>query len=684
MTSGGLLTLHAREAADAASSASGSAASGGSAAIGAGVAITLANVSVDASIYGAASAHGITQTADTTASHDLSAQATSGAGGGSVGIAASLGLVIGNLRTTAGLYGVADANGGDVSLTATSSSTSTAKALPGTSGGGGGSTVGIGASVAINIVNDNAVAEIGVGATLANVHDLTLHASDTSAMTTEARTGASSASVALAPAVAVAFSNVRSRTTIGAGGTLTVAGALEATAQLDASATTTAAGDTHGGTAAVGVAVALTIANHGVESTTQRDLAVGGAATFQALGASSSESDAMASAAGAPGDGAAGAPAGGVDGQVAGERSHADSVAPAGGDSGGTASPSAATSSGGVSVAAAVGVTVSGSSARAYIPAGRHVITGGLLTLRSSANTDAKSKGDGSASSSGSGVSIGAGVALTLAIVTNDAVVETGAIVASHGLTADAGMTDRAGDTTHRFAAESTSGAGGGSVGVAGSISISLVNVDTNAAIRTGASVDATGGDVSLSATSTSESIAKALPGGTIGGSSFGLGISFALSIVNDHAFAGIADGGILVNAATLTLHSSDTSAMTTQAQTGAAGGGVTIVPSIAVAISNVSSDASIGAGPDLTVTTGNVDAKAELAAPTLTTAIRLGEHERLRGDRRRAVAHDREPQRRIDDQAQPRLARRIDLVPGVRLVRCGFAGDRIGRRRAR
>ena len=59
---------------------------------------------------------------------------------------------------------------------------------------------------------------------------------------------------------------------------------------------------------------------------------------------------------------------------------------------------------------------------------------------------------------------------------------------------------------------------------------------------------------------------------------------------------------------------------MTTQAQTGASGGGVTIVPSISIAISNVTSKADIGTGTLLTLT-GNLDAKAEMTASATTTA---------------------------------------------------------------
>ncbi|HEX7527306.1 MAG TPA: hypothetical protein VF327_13410, partial [Gaiellaceae bacterium] len=528
-------------------------------------------------------------------------QSASGAGGGSIGVAGSVSINIVNVSTAAAIRsgGSVDAGAGDVSLTAASTSVSTVKALGGTIGG---SSFGLGISFALSIVNDTTSAGIDDTGTLLNGHDMTLHANGQHAMTTESRTGAAGP-IAIVPSIAISISNVTSLADIGTGTLLTLGGKLDAKAELTASAVSTASGAATGGsTAAIGVSLGLTLATHTVESTTHRDLTAGGAVSFQALGASASEADANASAAGAPAQGSAGEHPGGVNGQVSDQRSHADTVAGAGHGSGGAGStPSASTSSGGVSVAAAVGVNISNSSSRAYVPTDIHVTSGGVLTLKSSVNSDAKAKADGSAATGGSGVSIGAGVAINLANVTNESVVETGAIVASHGLTADASMTTLSGDATNRFGAESTSGAGGGSIGIAGSVSINIVNVTTTAAIRTGSSVDAGAGDVSLTAASTSVSTVKAM-GGTIGGSSFGLGVSFALSIVNDTTFGGIEDTGVLTNPHDLVLGANGQHAMTTQSQTGAAGP-IAIVPSIAISISNVTSLANIGTGSLLTLT---------------------------------------------------------------------------------
>ena len=410
------------------------------------MAITLANVSNEASIAGSATANGVTVEASMNGAgekNSLGAAAVAGGGGGKVGVAGALALNIANLSTTASIRptGVVAAGGGDVSLTAASSSESIVSAKPKHASGGSGSTIGIGASAAISIVNDSTFAGLENSSTLTGAHDLTLAASSVDSMTTQATTGAASPKVSLAPAVAVAISNVTSSADIGTGSATTVGGKVDATATENASAVTTASGDSTGGTAAVGVALALTIANHNVEAVTNRDLTAGTTISFQALGHSVSSSSATASASGAPDTSSA--PAGGVDGQVAQERSHADAVAPAGHGSGGASTPNAATSQGGISVAAAVGITIANSSSRASIPAGLNVVAGGLLTLSSSADTDATSNADGSAASGGS-AAIGAGVAITLANVQNLASIDGGAHTTSNGVAVTAGHERRA------------------------------------------------------------------------------------------------------------------------------------------------------------------------------------------------------------------------------------------------
>src|SRR5439155_1581831 len=128
--------------------------------------------------------------------HELGASATSGAGGGSVGVAGSVAIDIENIETTARLAGILTAGtgaGADVAITATSHATSDTKALPEESTGGvsGASSVGVGASVAVAIVDDTTTAELtGV---LMGGRNVTLAATTSHGMTTHAKTGAAGA-----------------------------------------------------------------------------------------------------------------------------------------------------------------------------------------------------------------------------------------------------------------------------------------------------------------------------------------------------------------------------------------------------------------------------------------------------------------------------------------------------------
>ena len=112
------------------------------------------------------------------------------------------------------------------------------------------------------------------------------------------------------PSVAIAISNITTLATVGAGNDLSV-GAFAASADQTASANTTAEGDAKDAkTAAVGVALALTIANHRTEATLWREPTSGGAVSLAAQASSDTSATAKASAAGAPQDeSAAAAPA---------------------------------------------------------------------------------------------------------------------------------------------------------------------------------------------------------------------------------------------------------------------------------------------------------------------------------------------------------------------------------------
>src|SRR6185503_10963656 len=103
-----------------------------------------------------------------------------------------------------------------------------------------------------------------------------------------------------------------------------------------------------------------------------------------------------------------------VDQLNASQLSYANLVAAFNGilGSGGTATPSASTSDGGVSVAAAIAVNLANSTVRAYVPASLAVTAGGTFTLTANNQTDASADADGSAVDAVASTGVGAAVAL--------------------------------------------------------------------------------------------------------------------------------------------------------------------------------------------------------------------------------------------------------------------------------
>src|SRR5262249_14449505 len=136
------------------------------------------------------------------------------------------------------------------------------------------------------------------------------------------------------------------------------------------------------------------------------------------------------------------------------------------------------------------------------------------------------------------------------------------------------------------FSSEGISGAAA-DFSVAGSLGLTIANVTTTATLAgqlTNAAADST-----FQATSATTSSATATAG-----SGAGIGASAAVDIVTDTTRASLGDGSVF-NGHNLTLQATGTDAMTLTSKTGAASGSVAIVPSVAVALSTVTTDASIG-----------------------------------------------------------------------------------------
>src|SRR5262249_35762233 len=243
---------------------------------------------------------------------------------------------------------------------------------------------------------------------------------------------------------------------------------------------------------------------------------------------------------------------------------------------------------------------------------------------------DGRGRGDGKASNGGT-ATIGAAVALNLVKLTNEASIDAAATIFTHdGLSLCAGMATTCGAATsnkHVFEANATSGAGGGgTVGVAGSVAVNLVDVKTLAVIhshpsRGPPSVTVTGtGDIAFRADSTAENKAITKANQEGGGGTVGIGASVSINLVNDLTEAGLEDAGDAVTFAVsdgtadahgpnvsgahdITISATQKETLTTTAEGGAGDASVAINPNVAIVIANLSSKASLGRGPSVVAT---------------------------------------------------------------------------------
>ena len=377
----------------------------GNVGVGVAVAIDHTNATNTATLEGAASlsapsvmVQALTPAASMSDVHTYGAQATSGASGQNVGVAGALAInIVSNTSEASVAAGSHVTASGSPNLTLNSQDTATepASALP-SNGGGVAGKVGIGLSVALNIDTNSSKADLGDQALLTGVHNLSLTAGSTDTVSTDAESGAatsgSGGQIALSPSLALTVVTNTTEADVGAPDLakdpLTVAGTLSATATHTGSATTTGKGASGAaGTASVGASLALAFATDTTTATTLRSLGGGSDVTLSADGNASSTVSATATASGGPTNTQAQSNNSTADKQNAKERTYADGE---GGSSGNTskdaATPSASTSDGSVTVAAAIAVNVVDNEADATIPDGLSVTSGGVLTVKAAAN----------------------------------------------------------------------------------------------------------------------------------------------------------------------------------------------------------------------------------------------------------------------------------------------------------
>ena len=436
--------------------------------------------------------------------HTMAAEATAGSGKGKYGIAGGFAIEIADVRTSAVLPSTSSltvAPDGDVTFRAVSNTSSAASALGKAEATGA---LGLGLGFALNISNPLTEARIDNGAQLTGGRSLTLEATSENYATTKATAGGAAAgSVGIGGAFGITLVNNETYAKVGGGNPLNLKGNLKAVATHKGSTNTYADSTASGKSAGIGITLALNVVTDKTEATTDRDVTATGDITFAAHASTETTTQAKASATGAPGE----KPAGeqdpkGVDSTVAAQRTYADGMAGSNGTKGGGdagATPEAKSDSGPVSVAAAISINLSNSIARASIPDGRTVNSGGLLWVSSSNHADGTAKADGSAvnaENNENDYGIGVAVAINKVRSVNEATIGQNANVTAGFVTVEALVTQVENNPKPTTNAEALSGASGKELGLAGSLAINLSGSTSSALIKSGANVIVTGGDV--------------------------------------------------------------------------------------------------------------------------------------------------------------------------------------------
>ncbi|RZL36355.1 MAG: S-layer family protein, partial [Rubrivivax sp.] len=593
--------------------ADGSAATG-SPGVGVAAALSFIDGTTRASLGDGAkiTAPSVTFSASTTTDARFGAIATSGAGSTSgVAVAGSLALHVGVLSTEAVQEAGSTASStGAVTFNATSNTHHQARALPKVDGATGKST-GIGASVAINVVDETTRAQANANATFTGT-SLTQNASATGDVDTEAKGGASGGT-AVAPVVAITVVNTDAKVGALSGSDITLTGGLTSDAKSAIDVLAKGHGDAVGSdSAAVGASVVVTHVAPIVELALDGKLQAGAAVLLTGRNTGMTRSEAKAAARGAT-DNGNNASQQGTAAQGAGNTAAGNNGAR--GASGST--PQASSGEGPVTVAAAIAIHHLGGQSTARVGDNAQITTSGLLSLKNETDLDAQSDASGIASKGSTNV--GAAVAINVAEVGSSARVGGGATgsVSSQGLAL--GATTVSGQRSDATTS-ATSGAASGNTGVAGSLAIGVGISRFEATLSPAAKVNAHSGAVMLDADSTTGDTVKALPdGGGAVAENTGVGASVAINVADHLSRAEIENGAKLTPAGSVTLNAKTDSAIANTAE-GGAKGGTAVAPVVAVTVANQDAVARIGTG-DLLDASGAIAVNATLASTNTTKA---------------------------------------------------------------
>ena len=547
-------------------------------------------------------------TATMDADNTFKAEATSGAGASGVGVAGALAInsIDTSVRAFVDSGAAIDLNAGTINLTATSTTKSVADAKP-KEDGVTGESLGLGASVAMNLVENLTEAMVETNANVSGGTAVNLVATGDHTLETKA-TMSASGGTAVTPVVAMTFTTNTTRTVFDTGSTVSVTGNVDAEATQDVDITTEGTGDAEGSNAlAIGAVLAFVSASDVVTAQAAGTvITTGGNIALKSRSHRKSKADSKASAAGAFDQGNT------VDQQVGNQQ---DTAAAQGGTGSTQNTPSVKTSDGPVAVAAAVSLNVAEADVRTTVT-GQLNAANGTVTLSSLVNQDDSSVADGEATKAGS-VGVGAAVAISRIDVVNVAQVQDGGLISADGITIDAGMRDVSGDKQHDFTSHARSGAGSESdIGVAGALGMTISTTDTTAGITTGGTVtladgsdgNSDVGELAITANEDAKNTAKAEP--TVSGDNFGFGASVAMAIPTHLTTAEVENDAIINGVNNVTLLAKSNLETDSYAKAGVKAG-VAISPVVAVTMAETITLARVGSGTP-TVVTGNLSITAD------------------------------------------------------------------------
>ncbi len=255
----------------------------------------------------------------------------------------------------------------------------------------------------------------------------------------------------------------------------------------------------------------------------------------------------------------------------------------------------AVTPDGTVNVAGAVAVTSVTGDTNAQISGGNTTSTAHPLTVTASAANNPTTTADATPTTGAPGT--GVGVAVSVGQTSANSIASLGgtANVTAPAVNIEALM------PASTFSVAATSGSSAAAVGVAGSLAIDVTNVDADALVEPGSTVNVNGANLTLNAQSTTASPTTALPA-TVAGQSVGVGASIAINVPATGERAAVENDAELDEANVLTVSAQGNHTTTTTALAGRGRAAPPRLGRLSLAIPSGATAAVVGSGPDLTL----------------------------------------------------------------------------------